>query len=56
MGYASRLNHNSLDNRSYPAPPSAAKIVTSSDEIAGLKPGEKFIMAGKEWIRGRDAD
>lgn len=56
MGYGSRANQNSLDNRIYPPPPSDAKIVTNSDEIAALKPGEKFVMSGREWVRGRDAD
>lgn len=56
MGYASRANPNSRDNCTYTPTPSDAKIVTSSNEIAALKPGEKFVMADREWVRGRDAD
>lgn len=51
MGRASKLNQNSRDNRAYPPP-----VVTCPDDIAALKPGEKFIMGGREWIRGRDDD
>lgn len=56
MGYASRANPNSRDNRTYPPPQSDAKLVTIRDEIAALKPGDKFIMGEREWVRGRDAD